>query len=186
MLLGYNSDELDSAPGQRYAVVILLPKHLNEIIAPVRRRFDPDYTVIDSHVTVVFPFRSEKQIDDIASVIRRTTQTIAPFQVELSSIGDFYPSFPLIFWAVNRDNALGELYKNLYAAIDLALPHKHFVPHVTVAREISPHRVVLVKEEIVSYLPDEKFTATTVDLVSPVDGRKWVSIQSFPLEKSNR
>jgi 2'-5' RNA ligase len=181
MLLGYNSDELEAAPGQRYAVVILIPEHLHGIIAPVRRRFDPDYAVVHSHVTIVFPFRSEKSAEVISRAIKTATEKTPPIPIALSSIGDFYPSFPLIYWGVNRDNVLDGLYKSLYAALDLALPHKHYAPHVTVAREISPHRVVMVKEEIVPYLPDESFVANSIDLLSPTDGCKWVSVQNFPL-----
>ncbi|HVP06992.1 MAG TPA: 2'-5' RNA ligase family protein [Candidatus Acidoferrum sp.] len=181
MKLGYNSDHLDDQPTFEYAVVIPLPEHLNEIIDPVRRRFDPDHHVIGAHVTVVFPFRSRRPVDEVALVVRKVTESIPAIAVSLSSIGDFYPIFPLIYWGVNRDNTLDELYKNLYASLDLALPHKLFIPHVTVAREISAHRVVWVKEQIVPYLPDESFMATSVDLIAPVAGQKWVAVQNFPL-----
>jgi 2'-5' RNA ligase len=182
MLLGYNSDELDSAQGQRYAVVILLPEHLDGIISPVRSRFDPDYAVVRSHVSVVFPFRTERSADDLGRAISSVTEKTPTIPVSLSSIGDFYPSFPLIYWNVKRDDILDTLYKNLYAAMDLALPHKHYAPHVTVAREISANRVVLVKEEIVPYLPDETFVAKELDLLCPLDGQKWVSVRNFSLK----
>ena len=62
------------------------------------------------------------------------------------------------------------------------MPCKSYQPHVTVAREISDHRVMLVKEKIVPYLPNESFVATAVDLVAPVAGQNWVSVRTFPLK----
>ncbi|MEW6050409.1 MAG: 2'-5' RNA ligase family protein [Candidatus Zixiibacteriota bacterium] len=180
-MFGYNSDELDRRVTNKYAVVILLPEGLDEVIAPLRRQYDPDHSVIAAHVTVVFPFQCTRSLDDISRVIKPVTDRIGPFPLELSSIGDFYPGFPLIYWQVNRHPNLDELYKSLYTGLDLALPHKQFVPHVTVAREISPHRVVMVKERIVPYLPEESFRVTTLNLVSPVADRQWVSVRSFPL-----
>lgn len=181
MLLGYNCNDLEVGPDNRYAVVILLPDHLNQMISTVREQFDPDYGVIDSHVSVVFPFRTARSLDDVSRAVRQVTEAVSPIPIELESIGDFYPAFPLIYWTVRRNAAIDELYKSLYAALDLALPHKHFVPHVTVAREISQHRVMLVKEQIIPHLSGESFTAATVDVVAPVANRTWVSVRSFPL-----
>ena len=58
---------------------------------------------------------------------------------------------------------------------------RQFVPHVTVAKEISDHRVVMVKERILPYLPDEHFYASSIDLVAPDAGDHWVSVRTFPL-----
>lgn len=180
-IFGYNNDELNHKSANKYAVVILLPEPLDAEIAPLRAKYDPDCTVIPSHVTVVFPFQSGLPVEEIARVVRRAAAKTARFPLELSSIGDFYPAFPTIYWGVNRHPALDDLYKRLYTELDLALPHKQFVPHVTVAREISSHRVVMVKEQIVPYLPNERFEAEALDLMSPVADRQWVSVGRFDL-----
>lgn len=179
MLLGYNSEDLESVSPNRYAIVIPLPEALDQLIAPIREKYDPDHGVIGSHISLVFPFQTTKTIDDVSRVVRRVTELSSPLQVELDSIADFYPSFPLIYWCVKRTPQIDELYKGLYAGLDLALPHKQFTPHVTVAREISPHRVVMIKEKIVPYLGKESFSSDTVELVSPTVTRQWVSVRSF-------
>lgn len=180
-LLGYNNDELDRAVANKYAVVILLPEPLDAEIAPLRAKYDPDSSVIRSHVTVVFPFQSSRPLADISRIVGRAAGKTARFPLELASIGDFYPTFPTIYWGVNRHPILDDLYKRLYTELDLALPHKQFVPHVTVAREISAHRVVMVKEQIVPYLPRERFEAEALDLMSPVADQQWVSVGRFQL-----
>nr|AOR51118.1 hypothetical protein [uncultured bacterium pAW1] len=179
-MLGYNSEDIEAVSPNRYAVVMLLPEGLDQMIAPIREKYDPDFNAISAHISVVFPFQTNKTLDDVSRVVKRVTEKTKSIQVELSSIGDFYPNFPIVFWCVKRNQQIDELYKSLYAGLDLALPHKQFFPHVTVAREISQHRVMMVKEKIVPYLSDETFSADSVELVSPVANRQWVSVRTFP------
>jgi 2'-5' RNA ligase len=181
MMFGYHSNDLASDSSNCYAVVILLPDYLDRIIAPLRERYDPDHTTIGAHISLVFPFETERPLDDVSQIIHRITDQITPFRVELNSIGDFYPDYPVIYWAVNRQSVIDDLYKSLYTGLDLALPHKQFCPHVTVAREISAHRVVMVKENIVPYLPEEGFAVNAIDLISPAANRHWVSVRTFSL-----
>ncbi|MBD3258268.1 hypothetical protein GF377_07530 [candidate division GN15 bacterium] len=177
----FSSANLPGPTTRQYAVVIYLPNHLERIVAPLRERFDPDYNLISAHVTVVFPFETDRPLDDLTRVIRSATADSEPIDVTLSSIDDFYPGSPIIFWKVQACDGLNKICRELYAKLDLPLPHKRFLPHVTVAREISNHRVVLVKDEIATYLPDEKFTASALDLVSPIAQDHWVSVRTFPL-----
>lgn len=147
-----------------------------------RELYDPDCNAIPSHVTVVFELRTARPLEELARSIASQVAGVGSIKIELSSIGDFYPAAPIIYWGVKPNPALGALYKTLYAHLDIPIPHKQYIPHVTVAKEISPHRVMLVKERIVPYLPDESFMAETVDLVSPVAGH-WVSVRTFPLNR---
>jgi 2'-5' RNA ligase len=165
----------------RYAVVVFLPQHLDEIIAPLRERYDPIYNLVASHITLVFPFESDRPLDELTGLIRAETARHEVIPVELESIGDFYPHSPIIYWRVRKNEALNELYYRLYSCLGLPLPYKQYQPHVTVAREISNHRVMLVKDKIVSYLPHERFIADKVDLITPLSGNRWVSVRTFPL-----
>jgi 2'-5' RNA ligase len=181
---GYRKGDLEREHDpNRYAVVIFLPRPLDRVVANLREQFDPDYNIIASHVTLVFPFEADRSLEEISHVIRRETVTCEPFKIELSSIDDFYPVSPIIYWKVKKNPIIVELYKNIYTGLDLALPFKQIIPHVTVAKEISLHRVMLVKEKIVYYLSDEIFEVDAIDLVSPVADENWVSVRTFSLGK---
>lgn len=182
MLYGYLQENPDLPIMNRFALVIFLPEHLDLIIAPLREQFDPDYSVVSSHLSIVAPFETDKELNAITRIIRTELEAVQDLKIELDSIGDFYPSFPLIYWATKPNNVLDTLYKNLYSRLEVGLPYKSYAPHVTVAREISDHRVMLVKEKIIPYLPSESFVATAVDLVAPVAGQNWVSVRTFPLK----
>jgi 2'-5' RNA ligase len=181
MPLGYHSADLTRTDVNHFAVVVLLPEHLDRPIAPLREQYDPDYSVIQSHVTLVYPFETPRSINEVSDAVEAVTRLVPSLRLELESIGDFYPEFPLIYWNVKKSPLLDELYKSLYSRLDLALPYKSFCPHVTVAREISQHRVVLVKEQVVPYLFEDSFMAPAIDLVSPVASRNWLSVRTFPL-----
>lgn len=167
----------------KYAVLIFLPSHLDLLVKDLRERFDPDYNLIASHITLVFPFETLTPLDEIMSAVHRAIATIKPFKIELSSIDDFYPELPIIYWKVKENLYLNELHKNLYTSLELVLPSKKIIPHVTVAKEISYHRVIFVKEQIVSYLPDENFVVETIELVTPLVSQNWVSVKTFHLSK---
>lgn len=177
----YLLDYIGERRHNRFAVVIFLPGPLEDVIAPWRERFDPIYNLVSPHLTLVFPFDSDRPLEDLVAAVRTETQGQPAIKVELSSIGDFYPDDPVIYWGVKENEALTDFHFRLHVRLGLALPHEKYTPHVTVAREISYHRVHIVKDTIVDYLRDERFEAGTVDLITPVAGNKWVSVRSFPL-----
>jgi len=166
-----------------YAVVIFLPSQLDEYIYPLRQKFDPLYNKIPSHITLIFRFECALNLQELSGMIKQELQEFRPIEVELESIGDFYPVSPTIFWRVKPCEPLQELYHKLHLKLEVPIQFKQFVPHVTIAREISSHRVMLVKERIVPYLTSEKFTARTIDLVVPIANEKWVSVRSFSLSE---
>ena len=166
----------------RYAVVAFLPRTLSEIVAPFREKFDPDYGLVAPHITVVFPFETKQPLEEVADQIKAETQDQQVIPVHLDSIGDFYPKAPVIYWSVRKNSQLTELYFRLYSRLGMAIPYKQFIPHVTVAKEISPHRLIIVKEQIASYLAREKFQAGSVDLLTPLVDGKWVSVRTFPFK----
>ena len=165
-----------------YAVVVLLPQHLDELIYPIREKFDPDYNRVPGHVTVVFPFDSKSSFNELSALLSYQLQNVQPFEIELDSIGDFYPHSPIIYWQVKPCEVLQKLYRNLHAQLELPIPFSNYLPHVTVAKEISSHRVMLVKERIVACLPQGKFKVLSLDLIIPIVGDRWVSARTFSLE----
>lgn len=165
-----------------YAIVIYLPKTLDDVVLPFREKYDPLYNLVAAHMSIVFPFNTQLPMDDLSYQIKSEVEKFDSFAVELDSIGDFYPKSPVIYWDVKKNNSINELYYKLHSSLGIAIPHKIFKPHVTIAREISNHRVVTVKDAIVSYLPSEKFQATAVDLLTPLVNDRWVSVRTFNLK----
>ncbi|MCP4685098.1 MAG: 2'-5' RNA ligase family protein [bacterium] len=177
----FNSTDLQADSQREYAVVILVPSQLERYVAPLRERFDPDYNLVAAHISLVFPFSTLMPVEDLSSIVAEEVTDLGPLRLRMGSIGDFYPRAPVIYWEVKQCDELNHLHKRLYARLDLPVPHREFVPHLTVAKEISTHRLVLVKDQIAAYLPDESFEVKAVDLIAPVAGHHWVSVRTFPI-----
>lgn len=181
MTISYRLDPFDRRTLRQYAVVIFLPADLESIIMPIRERYDTDHNIISAHISLVFQFETSKSLNDLSSILLDISGDTHPLDIELKSIGDFYPNFPIIYWGVKPTPELSDLYGKLYKALEISSPHDKYLPHVTVAREISTHRVMLVKEKIVPYLPQERFRVEAIELVAPVADSSWVSVRTFPL-----
>jgi 2'-5' RNA ligase len=175
----YKTQYFGDGGATRYALVIFLPPELDRIAQSVRDRFDPICDAIPSHITVVFPWDTKSSVDELAALIQKELSGQKVFDVTLDSIGDFYPESPTVFWDLADCPPLVNLHYRLSGALSLTVPHARYRPHVTVAREISTHRVMLVKEKIVPYLPVEKFSVRSIDLVTPLADYRWVSVRTF-------
>lgn len=163
----------------QFAAVIFLPSELDQIVSPLREKYDPTYNALRSHLTLVFPFSTSRSLPWLVDAIREPLEKKKPIKIELESIGDFYPDSPYIYWSVKRNDALCELYYSLHSSLDLPLKHKRYIPHVTVAGEISLHRVMPVKDNIALHLPRESFVANAVELLTPIGDMKWVSVRTI-------
>ena len=177
----FGSNRISDRRHTTYAVIVYLPQHLDAVVAPLREKYDPDFNIVSSHITVVYPFETGLPLDRLTGLIKTQLARIDPITVELDSIGDFYPVSPCIYWEVKKNPKLNELHYSLYSCLGLPLLKKVYVPHVTVAKEISNHRLVLIKDRIAAYLASEKFDVNRVDLITPLGGQKWVSVGTFPL-----
>jgi 2'-5' RNA ligase len=177
----YSRREIDGDRVKEYAVVIFVPERVERFVVPLRERFDPDYDMVGAHITLAFPWESSRPASDFAGVIAEEVEQLGPLTIKLDSVGDFYPGTPIIYWRVVPNDALTRLHRRLHANLDLPLPFKNYIPHVSVGKEISPHRVVLVKDQIAAHLPSESFELSSVDLVSPVADQNWVSVRTFPV-----
>lgn len=178
----FHLDSLHERRSNRYALVIFLPEELDAAIRPLRERFDPDYNQVPAHITILFPFDWNGPVDNLTAGIQLELANHEPFSIELGSVKDFYPTSPVMYWNVERGREKLKLfYHQLCGRLDLALPHTNYIPHVTMAQEISDHRLMLVKEEIDAYLRRESFEAVGIDLITPLAGLKWVSVRTFSL-----
>ncbi len=179
---GYHSQQVHERRQSQFALVLFLPDDLDKIVTPLRERFDPMYNLVPPHVTIVFPFEYGRPLDELAGLLRAELENEGEILIEMDSIVDFYPSYPVICWSIKPNDKLTNLHYRLYGRLDMAVPHREYRPHITVAREISEHRRVLVKEQIAPYLPKERFVASTADLIMPLHGSKWVSVRTFSFE----
>jgi len=183
MLYGYREDETGPHLLSRMAVAILLPDDLNTVVARLREKYDPDYAIVAPHISVVAPFETDKPLSEIAEMVASIIQSKQEMEIEFDSVQDYYPDCPQICWGIKPNETLTRLYIELHNALDIPVPYKGFRPHLTLAREISEHRLMIVKEQLAPYLPEEAVAVEEIDLLAPVTHNNWVSIRTFFLSE---
>ncbi|MEE8577388.1 MAG: hypothetical protein V3T31_09045, partial [candidate division Zixibacteria bacterium] len=70
----------------KYGIVIFLPDFLQDIVRPLREQFDPEWSLISAHITLVAPFTTSRSLDEISVVIARETAGLSSTTVSLGSV----------------------------------------------------------------------------------------------------
>ena len=83
MLYGHRPDDLPHSEHSLFSVVAFLPEPLDAVIAPLRQRFDPDYNVVRSRITIVAPFVANRPLVDITEIIREETGRLGNISLQL-------------------------------------------------------------------------------------------------------
>jgi 2'-5' RNA ligase len=121
--------------------VMIFPEFENiEEIEEIRRKYDPLAKHVKPHITLVFPFGSHIEKNDLLSHIEKVILDISPFKLKMSGITGHKDKFGnYLFLIVHEgENEIIQLHKNLYTGI-LEEFHYDFLkngykPHLTVGK----------------------------------------------------
>lgn len=119
--------------------IMIFPKfHNGEIIDKVREKYDPLANHVKPHITLVFPFESEIETNELKEHISKVLSEIAPFEVILNGITPTNDFGQYLFLNIQKGgNEIIGLHKQLYTGIlQIYYPEwlcgKTFLPHMTV------------------------------------------------------
>ena len=115
------------------AVIVPTPPEVDADLADVRRRFDPQFNSVPSHLTLVFPHRVRS--DALLRHVNSVAGGHRPIQVQLAGFAGSQNAW--LFARVTRGNDdLIALHDDLYTGmLAVALDRTSiFVPHVTVGQ----------------------------------------------------
>lgn len=113
----------------------IFPKgHFISVLEKIRKVYDPLYGLIDPHITLVFPFESNHELDDLITVLKDVK--IPAFEAE---IYDFKCVDHYIFALVRVEQKHIEslhhhLYKGPLEAFKIENHFKEYLPHITLGR----------------------------------------------------
>jgi 2'-5' RNA ligase len=167
-------------PRQRLGVVLLVPAPIDREIDALRRAVgDGTYGRVPAHLTLVPPVNvREDRIDDALALLRTAAAATRPFRVGLGAPTTFLPDNPVLYLPVSSgaDQVLAvreRVFCDPFAR-PLTWP---FVPHVTVADEMSPERIMAAQEALSHYHVDIDFER--LHLLEEGPGRVWGPIADF-------
>ncbi|MEA2932464.1 MAG: hypothetical protein QOI56_1249 [Actinomycetota bacterium] len=168
-------------PRLRLGVVLLVPSPVDREIDALRRAVgDGTYGRVPAHLTLVPPVNvRDDRMDDALVLLREAAGATRPFRVELGAPTTFLPDNPVLYLPVRSGAeevlvARDRVFRDPFAR-PLTWP---FVPHVTVADEMSPERIVAAQEALSAFHTAIDFDR--VHLLEEGPGRVWGPIADFP------
>lgn len=161
-------------PRVRLGVALLIPPPLDQEIDALRKALgDTAYGRIPAHLTLVPPVNLPRErCPDALAIIREAASATPPFRVRLGPPGSFLPASPVLHLPVDEADrpAVERLRERVFRGPlerKLSWP---FVPHVTLADEVPPERIVAAMQALSAYTAETTFQR--VHLLEE-SGRVW-------------
>ncbi|MGM9926295.1 MAG: YjcG family protein [Bacillus sp. (in: firmicutes)] len=121
----------------KYGIAIFPSKKLQDFVNSYRKRYDPHYSMIPPHITLLSPFEAtEEQIKGITQKVWEIASKTPPVELNLLKTSTFQPVNNVIYLKVEMTKALETLRKQLDNSID-SKDEYPFVPHLTIAQGLS-------------------------------------------------
>ena len=80
-----------------FGVVVMAPPDLSRWVNRVRRFYDPNFSLIAPHVTVLPPRPLALSRREVVEAVRTVAMTTPSLEIGLDSVGTFDPVMPVIF-----------------------------------------------------------------------------------------
>ena len=175
-------------PRHRLGVVLLVPDELVAGIDGIRLALGDDALGrIPPHITLVPPVNVRE--DDLAEafdLLHASAAACPPLPLRLGPVATFAPVNPVAYLAVSGDP--GDLtrlvaLKDALHAGPLDRPEDHdFVPHVTVATELTEDRLAAAVSALADY--SAEMTVERVHVLAEQPGRIWTPVADAALRGS--
>lgn len=167
----------------RLGVALVVPPPLDREIDTLRRATgDGTYGRVPPHCTLVPPVNVRAdRLDDACAVLRAAAAATRPISARLGPPATFLPDNPVLYLPLEEGAAAVLALRQRVFREPLARPITWpFVPHVTVADEADPARIVAAQAALSDYRTDVSFDR--VHLLQEGPGRVWAPVADFALE----
>ena len=118
--------------------IMIFPEFDNiEVIDKIREQYDPLANLVRPHITIVFPFDSDRSNEELKAVLENRLQSVKSFKLEMAGVRKHEDRFGnYLFLEVTQGekelcHIHDVLYKNEFSDYDLGLP---YVPHITIGK----------------------------------------------------
>lgn len=112
--------------------IMIFPDFENiEKIKEIREKYDPSATLVEPHITIVFPFESELKNTDIEKILNARLNDIAAFNIKLCGVSkqvDKFGNYLFLNVIEGQKEILKinkQLYNNEFKKFDLGLTIYH-------------------------------------------------------------
>ena len=168
-----------------FGVVLLVPDVLSRATDGIRRRYDPNFSRIGPHVTVLPPRPLPLTRREVLDAVRRAADVTRPFACSLGVIRTFDPVMPVVYASLRRGRApLRRLHARLARGRLRGAEMFPYVPHLTLGQKLDSRRLrraMALSERIFSSL-EKSWTAERLVVVERLTEDRWLSLSPIPLD----
>ncbi len=169
----------------KYGIAIFPSKKLQDLINSYRKRYDPHYALIAPHLTLKEPFyvEDEAELKELAQQVHEISDNIQPFTLHVYKVASFHPVNNVIHFKVKEEERLMKLHEQLHQEELYSERPYRFVPHITVAQNLSDEEHHDVLESLKMMDIDHKEEIDRFQLLYQLENGSWTVYETFHLGK---
>lgn len=166
----------------KYGIVAFPSKKIQDLANTYRKRYDPHYALITPHMTLKDAFDADvSQIDEISSKLQEVSTQIAPLQIHASRISSFYPTTNTVYFRVEPTPQLENMHQKLQQSLNIGAPKHVFVPHITIAQDLSASEHDDIFSQLRMFGVDEQDTIDRIHLLYQLEDGSWTTYETYKL-----
>lgn len=166
----------------KFGIVAFPSKKLQDLANMYRKRYDSHYSKITPHITLKEAFEvEESDIRTISQTIESIAKRFGPLHIKASKIGSFFPTTNVIYSKIEPTVELQQLRDALYEEIKIGKPRHVFIPHITIAQDIteSEHDDIYPQLKMIG-INEEDFI-DRIHLVYQLEDGSWTTFETYKL-----
>jgi 2'-5' RNA ligase len=122
----------------KYGIVAFPSKKLQDFANSYRKRYDTHFSKITPHITLKSVFEvDDSKVNEVTSMLQEISKQFKPLSIHVSKVSSFAPVNNAIYLKVEPTEQLQKLYDALHAKSFGQEPEYKFVPHITIAQDMS-------------------------------------------------
>ena len=174
-----------------FGVVVMAPPDLSRWVNRVRRFYDPNFSLIAPHVTVLPPRPLALSRREVVEAVRTVAMTTPSLEIGLDSVGTFDPVMPVIFLRLSRGRrSLTLLHRRLSRGTLRSSEAFPYVPHLTLGQDLDGARfrkaLALSRHLFSDCFQRTHWKADALVIVERRTENRWASLAPVPLGQSRR
>ncbi|WP_019240545.1 MULTISPECIES: YjcG family protein [Bacillus] len=170
----------------KFGIAIFPSKKLQDLVNSYRKRYDPHYSLIPPHLTLVYPFEtSEANVREIVKQIEDITTNSQLIDLNILKVSSFQPVNNVIYLKVDANESLEALQKQLHNNVTDTEEEYSYVPHITLAQKLSndEHSDILGQLSMLDFRHNE--IVDRIHLLYQLDNNSWSVYETFRLGKES-
>lgn len=170
----------------KLGIVIFPSKKLQDLANSYRKRYDPNYSLIPPHITLIAAFdATEDQIENFTETLEEISNHYQPFQIKTTKFSSFKPVNNVIYFKIEASEELSHLQTELNAKISTNIPEYSFIPHITIGQKLSDAEHADVYSSLRMSQFNHEETIDRFHLLYQLENGSWTVYETFRLGRES-